>query len=53
MTSSKEINPITGAEIKVVDLMAMFKRTLSMDFVGDAHIFIVLGASVSFTSEEY
>ena len=38
---------VTGAEKKVVDLMEQFKQDLNEKLEGEAHVFIVLGASVS------
>jgi len=40
-------NIVTGAEKKVADLMEQFKKDLNVKLEGDAHVFVVLGASVS------
>ena len=39
---------VTGAEKSVVSLMEQFKQDLNVKLEGESHIFIVMGASVSF-----
>ena len=37
----------TGAEKSVVDLMEHFKQQITETCVGEAYVFVILGASVS------